>query len=339
MRSTEKASKDQWAVLAFSRFLLAMCVVVTHSGVVAPGYYFQRHLGATGYPAVFGFLMISGYSIAASLASRPDGYFVRRVRRIYPTYLCALAFSVAIMLPHPLHLPLGQVLPLDNWKTILSNVFMLQGVLTESVLGDGAVWSLSIEWWCYMAAILLIRHSIKWTAALIAVSFAALMIYMSRHGYIVGSADMPIHGLPILALSWGWLTGFLFYRHRSTMTFAAMLILPLVMFETGDHLALASVVVAASAMVVYFAKGISIESQSVKRTMTWLGDMSYPLYVFHAPLLYVLASHNWIRNGNVLIVTIVCIVSIGYFVSCHIMRAIESGLSGRSDVVGLRASE
>ncbi|MDE1006992.1 MAG: acyltransferase [Paraburkholderia fungorum] len=311
---------SQWAILAATRFVLALCVVVTHSGIVAPDYFFVRHLGATGYPAVFGFFAISGYSIAASLESNPKGYFKRRVRRIYPTYLCALLFATLILAPRPLHLPLGQVLVLGDWKLILSNVFMLQGILTESFIGDGAVWSLSIEWWCYMLAILLIRISVKWTALLIAISFGALMVYMHSHGYVVGNADMPIHGIPLLVLSWAWFTGFLFYRNRSAGTFMAMLLLPLVMFELGDKLKFASVVIAASCVAIYFAKDYFIESRVLKRTMQWLGDMSYPLYLFHPPLLYVLTAHGIIRNGNVLIVAIVCIVSVGYFMACRAMK-------------------
>ncbi|WP_321961155.1 acyltransferase [Paraburkholderia sp. J7] len=324
MQSTEKpkkksSSRDQWALLAFARFLLAFCVVMTHSGIVAPDYFFARHFGATGYPAVFGFFMISGYSIAASLASRPEGYVARRLLRIYPTYLCALAFSVAILIPGPLHLPLGQVLVLDNWKTILSNVFMLQGVLTESITSNGAVWSLAVEWWCYMVAIPLIRVSIKWTFILIAGSFTALMIYMRAHGYLFGNSDMPLNGMAMLALSWGWLTGFLFYRRRSMVTFAAMLLLPLIMFEVGFRLPLASVIIAATAAVVYFSKEIRIKCQLIKRVMQWLGNMSYPLYLFHPPLLYVLTSHGIIKNGNVLIVAVVIVVSIGYFIGSRVM--------------------
>lgn len=321
MNDQTKPSNEQWAVLAFSRFVLAVCVLMTHSGIVAPNFFFARHFWGTGYPAVFGFFMISGYSIAASLASKQNGYFVRRVRRIYPTYLFSLAFSLLILVPHPLHLPEGQVLMLDNWKTILSNVFMLQGIASESVTGNGAVWSLSIEWWCYMLAILLWRVSARWSGILIAISFGSLMIYMHRHGYLFGNSDMPLFGIPMLTLAWGWLTGFLFYRHRSIATFAVMLTLPLLMCEMGIRLPLASVVIAASAVVVYFARDIRIQSRTVKRAMHWLGDMSYPLYLFHPPLLFALSAHGIIRNGNVLIVAIIVIVSIGYFIGCRAMNA------------------
>lgn len=328
---TPSSSKDQWAVLAFSRFILAACVLITHTGIVAPNYFVNRFLGQTGYPAVFGFFMISGYSIAASLAKTPEGYFIRRVRRIYPTYLCALALSIAVLIPGPLHLPLGQVLFLDNWKTILSNVFMLQGVLSESIISNGAVWSLSVEWWCYMLGILLIRINARWTALLIAISFSCLMLYIRKHGYLFGTADMPILGIPVITLAWAWLTGFLFFRRRTVATFSAMLLLPLMMFEVGSTLHLASIVIATSAIVVYFAKDIRISSPAVKKSMQWLGDMSYPLYLFHPPLLFVLSAFAISRNANVIFLMIVGIVAVGYFAGCQLMNLLAS-------FVGMRRS-
>ncbi|WP_321867766.1 acyltransferase family protein [Paraburkholderia tropica] len=325
------SSNEQWAALAFSRFVLATCVLMTHSGIVAPNDFFARHFWGTGYPAVFGFFMISGYSIAASLASRPDGYFARRVRRIYPTYLCALALSVLILIPHPLRLPQGQLLILDDWKTILFNVFMLQGIASESVTANGAIWSLSIEWWCYMLAMVLVRVGARWTVALIAISFASLMVYMHHHGLLFGDSDMPRFGVPLLTLAWGWLTGFLFYRQRSVFTFALMLLLPLLMFERGIRLPLSSLVIAASAVIVYFAKDLRVRNRSLARTMQWLGDMSYPLYLFHPPLLFALSSHGIIRDGNVMVVAILAIVSCGYFVGCRVMNGLAAVFGVKRD--------
>jgi hypothetical protein len=111
---------------------------------------------------------------------------------------------------------------------------------------------------------LLIRANVKWTALMIAVS------------HLFGNSDMPLNGMAMLTLSWGWLTGFLFYRSRSLESFLAMLLLPLVMFEVGFRLPLASLVIAASAVAVCFAKEIRIENHLVKRAMHWLSNMSYP---------------------------------------------------------------
>jgi peptidoglycan/LPS O-acetylase OafA/YrhL len=321
MDRTQKSS--QWTVLAGTRFLLALCVLFTHSGIVEPGYFLFRHFGVVAYPAVFGFFMVSGYSIAASLASRPDGYLFRRIRRIYPTYLLALAFSTLILLPHPLHLPAGQVIVPNSWQTVVSNVFMLQGTLTQSLLANGPIWSLAIEWWCYIAAILLIRWSNWVTKLLIALSFASMVIYIRSKGYIVGDNNMPL-GLCVPLFAWAWLTGFSYQREPTKTNFAVMMLLPLVMFEVGPTISLASIVIAASALAVYFSKSIHIKSKKAERVIQWLGDMSYPLYVFHAPIFYVLASYGIIRNGNYLVLWGLVIVSVGYFFACLVLKSLSS---------------
>ena len=129
---------------------------------------------------------------------------------------------------------------LDNWKTILGNVFMMQGTLVQSVIGDGAVWSLSIEWWCCMLAILLIRWHTSVTIALAAVSFVSMVIYVNAHGFLLGDPNMPLR-LDFALLSWGWMASFLFHRKPTKINFATMLLLPLMMSEAHPFVPLASI--------------------------------------------------------------------------------------------------
>ena len=265
-------------------------------------------------------------SVAASLTSRPDGYLVRRIKRIYPTYLAALALAILTLLPHPLHLPQGQVLVLSDWKTILANVFMMQGTLVPSILADGPVWTLSIEWWCYIAAILLIRWSNWITKLLIGLSFASLMVYVGSRGYLVGDHNMTLGlGLPVLARA--WLTGFSYYREPTKANFAILILLPLIMFEVGPRMSLASVVIAASALAVYFSKSVCIKSRKVEQIIRWLGDMSYPLYLFHVPLRWWISSETPLKNGNALIVVVLAIVSVAYYFGCLLMNWVKTAIS------------
>jgi hypothetical protein len=61
--------RSRWALLAGTRFVLAMVVLVGHMSMFNPvGHWWTRfgvYLDQTS--AVFGFLLISGYSIAASI--------------------------------------------------------------------------------------------------------------------------------------------------------------------------------------------------------------------------------------------------------------------------------
>jgi len=104
--------------------------------------------------AVFGFFILSGYSIAASLDREITGYYRRRLVRIWPTYLACLAVGVAVsaVLPHGLNWPTGGHLPAMAWPEVIASVLMLQTFLGSPIPVVGQIWSLSPEWWHYMLA-------------------------------------------------------------------------------------------------------------------------------------------------------------------------------------------
>ena len=87
--------KVSWDVLAATRFALAAIVMVAHLGVPL---FSNRlvtavvNLGA--FTAVLGFLVLSGFSIAHSYSQNKEGYFRRRMLRIYPLYALAIAYTV-----------------------------------------------------------------------------------------------------------------------------------------------------------------------------------------------------------------------------------------------------
>ncbi len=85
------AGPVNWPVLALARFVLAFIVVSAHAVnyTSAPG-----PLGLVGhfnpFNAVMGFLLISGLSIGKSILSVREGFFIRRVKRIYPVYMASI---------------------------------------------------------------------------------------------------------------------------------------------------------------------------------------------------------------------------------------------------------
>lgn len=147
-------SPTHWAVLAGTRFFLSLIVFFGHAG---------GFLGKTGFTAawedlgelaaVLAFFVISGFSIAHSIEQRPRGYIVRRLWRIWPTYLFSFFCCT---------LPVVLLTPLWTAKTaadqtvtngmILGNLFMLQGLLVPVLEANAATWTLAIEEWCYLAA-------------------------------------------------------------------------------------------------------------------------------------------------------------------------------------------
>lgn len=313
-----ETQNSQWTVLAGLRFLLATLVVMTHSEVVAPGSIVDKMVGHTGYPAVFGFLMISGYSIASSITSRPHSYLIRRVKRIYPTFLFALAFSCLVLVDGPLHLPLGQIIVAPSWHVLVGNLLMLQGILVPVIPSNGPLWSLSIEWWCYILAILLIRFNNRVSVVVMIASFCSMLVYSKHFGYVTAS-EYPL-GLSVFLIAWAWLSGFVYNREPTKLNFMLMLAMPMLMFELYLPLQFGQMVIAGSACMILFAKSITIRSESLKKLLNFLGNASYPLYLVHDPMLWFIAAKTPIRHGSLMVAIIIALVLIGYYVTTRGMN-------------------
>src|SRR5437763_65568 len=127
---------DKWSILAAVRFLLASVVAVNHLGEFAP-------LGILGFipkfgafESILGFLLISGYSISVSYTKQPDGFLIRRLKRLYPVYLAAMAVNcVAILAENG---------PMPSVGEIALNALFLNQLFTSTSF-VGPAWSLSLE--------------------------------------------------------------------------------------------------------------------------------------------------------------------------------------------------
>jgi peptidoglycan/LPS O-acetylase OafA/YrhL len=135
---------------------------------VAVGHIFPLHLGikgtwlalpfAFGQEAVILFFLISGFVIQLSAENdrslSPYVYFWKRVIRIYPI------FVLAGFVGYIFGCVLSGVAPTPTLKDLIGNVGMLQdfsygkpGVFVAPLGGNTPLWSLSYEWWFYMAFI------------------------------------------------------------------------------------------------------------------------------------------------------------------------------------------
>ena len=268
-------------------------------------------LGRTGYPAVFAFFLISGYSIAHSINQNKTGYYWRRLKRIYPAYAFAIFFCYAVTAMGPLNLPFGEIVNSPKVPVGIGNFLMLQGIVCNTIGPDGALWSISIEWWLYMIAPLLLWGGVGVTAGLSLASFISLIALYRINGY---AQALPL-GLSVPLLAWSWLAGFAYYQRRSFFTFALMLLPPLILFDIFLRLDYASSVVAITAAILVFAPEMKNITPRMKAIFNWLGDFSFPLYLLHAPMLFWLAANTGIRNGNTIIILTIGLLGIGYFLS------------------------
>jgi peptidoglycan/LPS O-acetylase OafA/YrhL len=271
-------TESHWAILAALRFFLAVVVVAGHFslyvrpdpfGIVGGGF-------LNPLSAVYGFFILSGYSIAASLEKSSTGFIRRRFVRIWPLYLAAIAFSLVVyrFIPNGFAWPLGEF---DQGSpgpmTVIASLLMLQTVIAAPIGIAGQIWSLAPEWWHYMVSPLLRKIPTGFLLILIGASFVLFL----RTTPLGPSLQLP-QAQVTLALSWLWMTGFVYYRLRDTPHGVVILLAPAIFAFTINHPVGVPYFIAAFVLIV--AGGFQIRPR-YQRLLVLLGDWSYSLYLFH----------------------------------------------------------
>lgn len=282
---------SQWDVLAVARFILAAIVLLAHLNGRVGGHGWTsvvEHL-QDARSAVFGFLLISGYSIAASLERDEAGFLWRRVRRIYPVYLASLGFA---LVSSAVGAGAPQTLP-----RIAGTALMLQGFAVATISTDGQLWSVAVEWWNYLLAPIYRRVIDAGLWLLIALSFGLYLLFFPKDpSFMTG-------GIIFAQLSWMWLLGFLYYRHRRTLYGYSLLALPLL---AGGQLQWIGVAVWIGAAALILGDRLALPA-SLGARLRWLGHLSYPVYALHVPV-FALCFYYGVKSPG-LIVAIVLVVS------------------------------
>ncbi len=285
---SENASQSKvvhWAILGFVRFFLATVVVLGHYHL-----FIEKdpiHLFGGGYlnplSAVFGFFIISGYSIAASLDRNAVHFYKRRVFRIFPLYLFSIVFGLIVqkLAGQGLIWPSGDTFGLQPIH-IVASLLMLQNILSGPIPILGVTWSLSAEWWLYMVAPILRKQS---NIVLGVLAFASYAFFIAQHHFnpipfaVDGWSDL-MHGRVLAGLSWIWIIGFIYYRMRGTVYGFVILTAPAILAMTIGRSPGVPYFVAA--FVLILSETVDLPKFAV-RIGNFLGDVSYPLYLLHIP--------------------------------------------------------
>lgn len=161
--------------------------------------------------------------------------------------------------------------------TPIASVLMLQMVIAWPSGMIGPIWSIAPEWWHYMIAPAFKRMPSWSIAVLIVGSWIAFMLIHPPDGHGI---DWLQHGLGFVVLSWMWLSGFLYFRHRTTRYGILLLLFPSTMAAYFGHFT--GLPLFLSLIVLAISDAIALPA-SLTRCFNWLGDCSHPLYLFHTP--------------------------------------------------------
>jgi peptidoglycan/LPS O-acetylase OafA/YrhL len=283
MASTATPSREvNWELLALTRFVLAWIVVSVHTYMPSQIAGLFGALG--GKAAVVGFMLISGFSIAASIEARPQEFILRRILRIYPMYFGALLLTLLVQALIGPHVEVaGTVIEASGWGRIIGNLLLTQMYLCKALEFNGPFWSLSIEFSYYLLAPLLLLLPRALLFALAIVSGVVFTLPPDPDASRYYDLLTRFNGLRYL---WSWLIGFCLFYNRSKAIALAGLILCLVVFPLSgrDYSGLPTLLtILGTYAVLQFSNKIRL-NEFCKRTFTFLGDLSYPLYLVHFPL-------------------------------------------------------
>ena len=318
------------------RGLFAALVVMAHSLEIAWGIHREAMMDGprlwravvfgvfgTGTYYVMGFFVLSGYCIQLSVARSMDAdrfplqrYTIARLSRILPLYYLALLATVPIEWliagARPVEWPHGLDLP-----TFLGQIVLIQNMTQQTFGSFASSWSITNEVFYYLfygvLAWLLAgrRAQPAWVGMGLCVAFAAagqmLYVTVGRHPFVYRTG--MLFGLGTL-----WFQGVLLAVYGPSLIERAwvrrvaacwpLLFVASVLWKTFDMPANGFYPLAGGAFTLLLLDLLKTPTIAVpasagpwrRRLVTTLGLSSYPMYLFHGPLL-MLASSCILRSG------------------------------------------
>jgi peptidoglycan/LPS O-acetylase OafA/YrhL len=294
--SARPEDQNIWPVLSGLRFLFATWVLFAHT------YNFGLHsrampaLSQSGLVAVVCFFAISGFSIHHSIKTRPSGYYRRRFWRIFPIHITAVTLALAgyavfghIFDGH------GREYPIPGAFQWLQYYLLIQVFFYPSYIDVlFPMWSLSIEAVYYAIA-----------PAITFLTNRALLIFVAASGVaflfwrFIDEAALAPYGLELVAFAWAWLAGWIAYALPRNWIAAGLSIIVGWIFikSQPEQFWLVNKVStistysswATTVILLFFPLQLSL-SERMQRGLSYLGDLSFPLYLIHYPVLFALTS-------------------------------------------------
>ncbi|WP_460911811.1 acyltransferase family protein [Spirosoma areae] len=318
-----------WPMLALTRFLLSFVVVSAHIVPHVPNSGPLKWINNfNAFNAIMGFLLISGLSIGSSIAKNKEGYFSRRIQRIYPVYLASIVLQYLIV---------PQELTLIFILFIIVNLFFANQVIIPASY-VGPAWTLSLEVWLYGLAPVFLKQSYKTLLTLVTISFVCYCFYTAGRSlfhwpYYSGTN----FGINLLLLSFIWLIGFMLAifsdkRKEISIIISLLFIIHFVLtvliafgsrvkhqeinlFFTTD---ISKYIFELICLIfIYFivvgTRSLPQLSLLYKRFFNFLGNISYPLYLTHFSVL-ILCKKLQIGNWFLLVICCLAVATAVYWI-------------------------
>lgn len=303
-----------WEILAGLRFFLAWVVACGHLvWFVSDETAFLEFFNSFGgKAAVIGFLLVSGYSIAASLHRDARNFYKRRFLRVYPLYFFAVmsALLLELWFSGEMHVAHHDFVS-NGWLADIGNFFLVQTFLVKPIAFDTVVWSLGIECFYYLLAPLFLKLKPKYLMLLIAISSLSYLLPKDAQ---LGTIYFVFTKLNALQYLWPWLIGFICFKHRSPLLFFTFSLLGVTLVKLNPAVGAEDLVIVtymlSFSLLIYSA--YLKPPKALLNVLNYLGDLSYPLYLFQIPCFMVGYAILNLRHP-VLLLLFTLLISIGAY--------------------------
>lgn len=315
--------RDHVRPLTSLRFLAALWVLLHHALPRGATGSFPERVGASGWLGVSlffvlsGFLLVLRYAPDGNLRGSRRGFWLERVARLAPTYVLSLAFAAALFVRDARveHFSGGRIA-----GVVASVLTVQQAWRPETACGwNCPAWSLSVEFWFYLAFPFLVAAVGAWMLrgnrvirgyALLVLALAASAVVFPRLEIVSADWILPMYSLSPLARWPEFLAGIALGGMLGAWTptsrgpglallgsGSAWIVATIVLRAPLEAAQLHLLPVALPGFVLVIAGAWGLRSLGVplldSANLVLLGESSYALYLFHAPLHgYILAIVN-----------------------------------------------
>lgn len=322
----------------FLRFIFAFNVVLGHLTVISQfaelqsySQWFNTYLSVTGFFVISGFLIAQSYD-RSSLTS----YFNKRAKRLLPAYIfviisCALGLVALSSIS-----PYEYYTSIDWWEYIGANLCFanflhpwLPGVFNSSLINDNSVnpalWTLKIEVGFYIIIPLLMIWLRKSKRQWLVLMIIYLLAVLYRNGlsvianikqnetYIFLARQLP----GFMSYFVTGMTGYLYKDYF--ISIKKYLLLPAILIFITEYFFDIEIFtpLAWGIIVLWCAYSLPLFNNFAK-----YGDISYGIYIYHAPILKILLSVGLFTSIGVWSASslyIIIVLLIG-FISWHFLE-------------------
>ncbi|MDE3059662.1 MAG: acyltransferase [Pseudomonadota bacterium] len=317
-----------------------------------------------GFAGVDIFFVISGYLISgivlgqlAAGGFRFTEFYVRRIRRLFPALLAVLAACYALG---------WQVLLPDEYAQLGKHIAGGAGFIANILLWQESgyfdtftemkpllhLWSLGVEEQFYLVWPLLLALAWRWRMSIPAVLLAVMGISFAANVYLVGDHASTAFYWPATRF-WELLSGGMLawaarrnvaFRHSPAAACAGLSLILLAVFALNKQMEFpgwwAVLPVAGACLLIASGPSTWLHCRVMAHpAMVWTGLISYPLYLWHWPLLaYLRILHSNSPPTRYRLMALVLSVALAWLTYRFVERPLRFGGQARRKAAWLLAA-